>query len=288
MTFEEKIRRLTLKAMFITDNILNRIVLKGGNALDIIYDITGRASLDLDFSISDDFGKDELPKIKSSIEKSLEKIFEPEGLKVFDFDIKERPKGLLPELENFWGGYKIEFKVTELTKFEVDKSNISKLRREAKNVTHHGKKFEIDISKHEYCDGKKQTEYDGYTIYVYTLEMIVFEKLRAICQQMDEYGPIVKTKQKKPRARDFFDIYKILSNSTQIDLSAKENLHLLVACFGKKKVPIEHLKLIGNYRIFHTEEYGVLASTVKASELKDFNFYFNYVLEVVDKLIKAL
>jgi hypothetical protein len=29
------------------------------------------------------------------------------------------------------------------------------------------------------------------TIYVYSPEMIVFEKIRAICQQMEEYGLVV-------------------------------------------------------------------------------------------------
>jgi len=65
---------------------------------------------------------------------------------------------------------------------------LQKLRREAENVAPgHKKTFEIDISKYEYCGGKTQKEYEGYKIYVYSLEMIIFEKLRAICQQTEEY-----------------------------------------------------------------------------------------------------
>jgi hypothetical protein len=33
----DKIKRLTIKAMFLNDDFLNVLVLKGGNALDIVY-----------------------------------------------------------------------------------------------------------------------------------------------------------------------------------------------------------------------------------------------------------
>lgn len=49
---------------------------------------------------------------------------------------------------------------------------------------------------------------EGYKIKVYTLEMIVYEKLRAICQKLPEYKyaqePI------KARPKDFYDIYMIM------------------------------------------------------------------------------
>ena len=50
MDFAE-IRRLTIIALFADDELLRLLVLKGGNALTLVYKLSSRASLDLDFSI---------------------------------------------------------------------------------------------------------------------------------------------------------------------------------------------------------------------------------------------
>lgn len=284
MTFQEKVRRLALKAMFINDALLNRIVLKGGNALDIVYGITDRASLDLDFSMTDDFSRDDLPRIERSIKQSLEKIFAPEGLTVFDVKLEIRPEHSRPEFESFWGGYHVVFKVVDTKSFEKNGANLEQTRREAKVLgSNNGKKFEIDISKYEYCDGKKLTEYDGYSIYVYTLEMIVFEKLRAICQQTKEYHEAIKTN-RRPRPRDFYDIYMIL-NKSKIDLYNAENIVLLKNMFECKQVPIHFLTYIKKDLAFHAIDYKGLKDTVKQSEfLEPFDFYFEYIVKIAEKL----
>jgi len=48
--------------------------------------------------------------------------------------------------------------------------------------------YTIDISRDEFCEGKVQRQFDDYIVYVYSLEMIAAEKLRAICQQMPGYS----------------------------------------------------------------------------------------------------
>jgi predicted nucleotidyltransferase component of viral defense system len=284
MTFQEHVRRLALKAMFINDALLNRIVLKGGNALDIVYGITERASLDLDFSMTDDFTKEDLPRIERSINQSLKKIFDPEGLTVFDVKLEIKPEHIKPEYESFWGGYHVVFKVADTKNFKENGTNIEKTRREAKILgPNNGKKFEIDISKYEFCAGKKLAEYDGYNIYVYTLEMILFEKLRAICQQTEEYQKIIQTN-RKPRARDFYDIFMIL-NKNKIELYNEENQALINHVFECKKVPLHFLTYIKNYRDFHLIGYGGLKDTVKQRELLEpFDFYFEYVTKIAEKL----
>jgi len=50
-----EIRRHTIIALFSDDFLLNRLVLKGGNALEIAHDLVHRGSVDLDFSIPDEF-----------------------------------------------------------------------------------------------------------------------------------------------------------------------------------------------------------------------------------------
>jgi nucleotidyltransferase AbiEii toxin of type IV toxin-antitoxin system len=54
MDFTE-IRRRTIVALFSDDVLFDELVLKGGNAISLIYGHGHRASLDLDFSIADDF-----------------------------------------------------------------------------------------------------------------------------------------------------------------------------------------------------------------------------------------
>jgi predicted nucleotidyltransferase component of viral defense system len=284
MTSEENIRRLAMKAIFTTDLLLKRIVLKGGNALDIVYNLSGRVSIDLDFSLADDFSEQELPIMKTAIEKSLEKTFDPEGLKTFDVKLVKKPQEDRTGRDSFWGGYNVTFKVTDLQHYEKNKGDIQKLSREAKTVASRQRRiFSIDISKYEYCEGKIQKTYDGYTIYVYSLEMIVFEKLRAICQQMEEYQSIIE-KSRTPRARDFYDIY-VIQSSSDLDLYSAANIELLKHIFECKKVPLPFLKLIKNSYGFHINDYNQLKDTVKVSEqLKPFDFYFDYVVNLVDKI----
>ena len=47
----ERIKKLSIIAMFSDDYLMDILVLKGGNAIDIIYGIASRASLDLDLSL---------------------------------------------------------------------------------------------------------------------------------------------------------------------------------------------------------------------------------------------
>lgn len=194
--------------MFSDDYLMEMLVLKGGNALDIVYKIADRASMDLDFSISNKFKEDELIVIEEKIKNSLEKTFREENYVVFNVDFVERPKRIKPGMEDFWGGYRVEFKVIERDKYNENPSDLDYLRKHAAIVgKKQRKRFIIDISKFEYCELKEEVDLDGYTIYVYTPAMLAFEKLRAICQQMPEYSTIVKNPGQSARARDFFDIY---------------------------------------------------------------------------------
>jgi predicted nucleotidyltransferase component of viral defense system len=49
------IRRLVIVAVFSDDVLFNRLVLKGGNAISLVYRYGARGSLDVDFSIEGDF-----------------------------------------------------------------------------------------------------------------------------------------------------------------------------------------------------------------------------------------
>lgn len=148
-----------------------------------------------------------------------------------------------------------------------------------------GPKFSIDISKHEYTIGKVQFELDGFAVYVYTPEMIVCEKLRAICQQMPEYGPVVRRNRAgSPRARDFIDIHDLIS-ARKIDLAERQNRELLVRVFAAKRVSFSLLRRVNQYREFHRTSYPAVVDTVKAGVmLKGFDFYVDFVLDLIKQL----
>jgi predicted nucleotidyltransferase component of viral defense system len=289
LKFLDRVKRLAIIAMFSDDDLMETLVLKGGNLLDTIYGIASRASIDLDFSMETEFPEKDLDSIGGKIRRTLTDTFKAEGLTVFDIRFAKRPKKDSARTFEFWGGYQVEFKVIETRRYEEFKDDLEALRRRAVVVGDgQTKTFTIDISKFEYCIAKQEVDLEeGYTIYVYTPEMMVFEKIRAICQQMPEYGEVVPNPGRSARARDFFDIYTILEHFA-FDLMTEDNQKLLRCIFDAKRVPLNLISLIGNYREFHRPDFSSVRDTVKAGiELKDFDFYFDYVVEKC-KLLKAL
>ena len=271
--------------MFSDDELMDTLVLKGGNVLDLIYGVSIRSSIDIDFSMKSEFEKEELNQIVYKIEKILVNTFNEEDLVVFDINFAEKPKHIKSELKDFWGGYEIEFKVADKNIFSKLKRDISSLRRNALVVgPRQRRKFKIEISKFEYCDTKQKKNYNGYTIYLYTPTMIVFEKLRAICQQMPEYRDIVKSKNQTARARDFVVIYYIV-RSFKIKFNSEENFELLKNIFESKKVPILMINKIDEFREFHRQDFPAVIDTVKTeAKLKDFDFYFDFVIDLCKDL----
>ena len=273
----EQIKRITIIALFSDDDLMDSLVLKGGNALDMIYGIAQRASLDLDFSIDKEFNKSEISTIHDKIRKVLKETFKAKGYEAFDIHFTEVPEHIHATIPDFWGGYPIKFKIIETAKYEDLKLELQTLRVNALEVgPNHERVFKVSISKYEYCATKKETDLDDYTIYVYTPEMIVFEKLRAICQQMPEYTP---NSTKTARARDFFDIYTVMEYF-EIDFTSLNNVSLLKNIFEAKKVPLSLIGEIKRYREYHRPDYISVEATAKPSiKLKTFDFYFDYVID---------
>jgi hypothetical protein len=282
----EKIKKLVIVAMFSDSELESLLVLKGGNAIDIVHKLGTRASVDVDFSIADDLPED-LPKFRERVERALSSTFIPEGYEVFDVNLLPRPEKVSPELEAFWGGYVIEFKLLEAPLFAKLRDDLEAMRRSALKLGQKARFF-IDISRHEYVEGKAQDFLDGYRVFVYSPEMIVCEKLRAICQQMPEYGAIVKRDRPgTARARDFLDIHTLI-DARGIDVGSEENRTLLRNVFAAKRVPLELLGRVHGHREFHRGNYPAVRETVRPGiQVEDFDFYFDFVLEQVGRL-KAL
>lgn len=279
----EQIKRIGVMAMFSDDELFDHLVLKGGNAMDLIHRLSSRASVDLDFSMQHDFPEG-IELFCRRVEHTLVKTFRQHGYEVFDVKMEERPENISKDMVDFWGGCKVEFKLIGADKFEKLFGDISELRKNALQIGQ-GKKFLIDISRFEYTLGKNEAYLEGYRIYVYSPEMIVCEKLRAICQQMPEYGPVIRrSRAGSARARDFLDIY-VLINSLRLDISTEENRTILTEMFKVKKVPLPFLGLIKNYQEFHKVDFPAVVATVKVGmSIESFDFYFDFVLRLVDQL----
>jgi predicted nucleotidyltransferase component of viral defense system len=279
----ERIKKLAITAMFSDDELFDILVLKGGNAMDLVHRLSSRASIDLDFSMSHDF-PDGLNAFRIRVERALVNTFRIDGFEAFDIKMTEKPNQVTADMADFWGGYGVEFKLISSTLYEQYRENIDELRKYALQIGQ-GKKFLIDISRFEYIEQKKEFEFDGYRIFVYTPEMIVCEKLRAICQQMESYGSVIKRERAgSPRARDFLDIYVLIS-SLNLNIGSAENFELLKEMFKVKRVPLKLLEEIEIQREFHNTSFQALRATVKAGvQLKEFDFYFDYVLQLVAKL----
>ena len=80
----EKIKKLTISALLADDLLMGVLVLKGGNALGLAYDITNRGSLDIDFSMAKDFTDSEKNRIKNQATYLLNDEFNKEGLRAIE------------------------------------------------------------------------------------------------------------------------------------------------------------------------------------------------------------
>jgi hypothetical protein len=281
----ERIKKLAVMAMFSDDELLDELVLKGGNAMALIHKLTSRDSIDLDFSMRHDFPGG-VESVQRRIEVALQRTFRPAGYEPFDFKMAEKPAQVSADLAGFWGGYAVEFKLVTNAQFAADKDHPEKLSRSALSIGQ-GRKFLIDISRFEYVDDKEQNELDGYRIYVYSPTMIACEKLRAICQQMEEYAPIIKRNNRpgSQRARDFLDIYTLVE-TLKLDLLAPKAIDMTREMFRLKHVELEWLGNIEKYRDFHRQGYPAVQATVDPKlQLKAYDFYVAYVVALAGQVL---
>jgi len=150
MNFEQ-IKESIIVAMFSDDELMERFVLKGGTALDLVYPRpSGRSSIDIDLSMKDDFEETQLPVVKKRIEELLSREFRANGYEVIDCDLKSRPSKRSDGLPDFWGGYSLQFKLVQTDIYQKLINKKEALRKQSETVAgSQQRKFKIDISKYE-------------------------------------------------------------------------------------------------------------------------------------------
>lgn len=285
-----KIKRIAIIALASDDELVESLVLKGGNAIDLLdfNDAISRTSFDLDYSIvKGDFSEEE-KTISKRIEATLNQTFLENGYIIIDYKFLSKPKNISERVADFWGGYNVKFKVVDKKTFDEIKGNIDKLRKASFSLNpNHSTVFELEFSKFEHTEQKIAIDVDGYKIYIYTPEMIVFEKIRAICQQIPEYKEVIASFNPRARARDFYDIHLIMEMH-EIDPSTKENKELIQQIFEAKKVPTSFIKKIRENKNFHVDNWKSVIDTVSPyEEIQGFDYYFDFVLQKFENITFA-
>ena len=281
-------RKLVILAIFSDDELSKLFSLKGGSALDLIHKITYRSSMDVDVAMQDDIASEDMIVIEKKLETALQNTFNEYDppYSIFQFKFEKRPFKENVKAKKFWGGYRVEFKIRKGIHPIHDLPNPQKAAREAEiiNPVSQSKKFIIDISKYEFTEPSEFKYLEGYSIKVYTLEMIVYEKLRAICQKLPEYEyaqePI------KARPKDFYDIYMIMKNQPHIKFEFLK-LDILKEFFNKKAVPLNLLFKIQQYKKSVFDE-GIeqLEKTLHNTELIDFESekIFEFIIDGINRI----
>lgn len=284
-----KYRNLTIQGIFSNDDLMEILTLKGGNAMQLL-EITDRASQDLDFSIRQGI------KLSAEVEgvafkESLDRIFEEEGLKVIDYKFVCKPKKSKSVLPPFWGGYGIEFKLITNEFYEkYGPENPQALSVRAESLEGGKKKIEIDISLEEYTEPRIEMELEDITIYLYSPLMIIYEKMRALCQQLPDY-PLASTE--KVRARDLYDIYIAITKSKGSlleEIYNEKNLYIIKEMFKTKDVDIGLLRKIKDYKDNLEQDYKdrVIPQISEKSEKPNFEYLFSYNLKIINEMYELI
>ncbi len=282
MDFVE-IRRAIVTAIFSDAMLLDLLVLKGGNALELVYDVIHRGSLDIDLATAADL--DDTEEVERRLFAVLGSRFAVLGYELFDQRFGPRPKTPGPHKPPTWGGYLAEFKLIGATDAHGLGGDVEKMRRQAHTIGPVQQRvFRIEISKFEYCAAGTLAEVSGCTVRAYTLEMCALEKLRALCQQMDEYPYTEGTR--RARARDFYDLQAIVERAG-VDLGSESNRDLCRLIFAAKDVPLGLMGKIAEAREFHRPDWDQVRLTVPG-RVMDFDYYFDYVVRLVVPKLKAL
>jgi len=272
----DQVRKLILKALYGDDLLSNQLVLKGGSALSLVYNVGGRTSLDLDFSIEFDFV--DTARVADRIEAVLVSTFAEVGIRVFDFEFRSKPKSRNVE---WWGGYLAEFKLISESLAGTLGFKLDDMRRQAFTIGpgSQRRRYVIEISKFEYVAEKVVRRVDGFDVCVYSPLLLATEKLRALVQQHPDYG-LIDEPSKRSRARDLFDIWAI-SDFFSIRLEA--HLETVKAVFGAKGVDLHLLRKLPELRALHIASWPDVELSVPR-RLESFDFYFEFVVSAARQL----
>lgn len=276
MTIEEVLREVII-AIYGSPRLAKLLILKGGSAMRMFDDLRSRLSFDADFSIEKPLKQ--VAPVKNEMKKCLTSQFSDHGFDIIDFHFDRKPKVAKKGLPEWWGGWACEFKL--VSRKHRGKSLDVKRRYALKPEPSPSPKITIDLSEHEYCGKRRTKTVDGSKIQAYSKEMLVLEKLRAICQQHPEYP---YRQERKNRARDFYDIYALtIDTSREFIDRCKQHLK---AVFDVKDAGLWLLRALWDDPDFIDEfrrGFELVKNTV-SGKVEDFDTYLEHVRFLVQDI----
>ena len=271
----EELLDICIVALFRDQNLAQTLFLKGGSALRIFGDDDSRLSIDVDFSAANPIRDSD--KFFRHVHVGLSAELKKHGFAVIDFKSERRPSKPRKGAPENWGGWCCSFKLVEQVRAGEALEN--QRRRALIPDGANSSVIRLDISEAEYCGSIRSKTVKGVRIQGYTRELLILEKIRAICQQHRGY----KFALGKNRARDFFDIYR-LSGEIDDKLVGECQLHL-AKVFEAKKVPIELLGVFWDEEFIDDQRRGFkeVEETVRDHIVK-----FDICLEHIRYFVKLL
>ncbi|NOK14230.1 nucleotidyl transferase AbiEii/AbiGii toxin family protein [Corallococcus exercitus] len=100
-TFAFELAVLTASAIASSASLMDRLVLKGGNALQLIHQLGARASMDLDYSMEGDV--EDADALGRELETALSSRFSAAGYALIDFRFGPKPSTSGPGFRNCIG-----------------------------------------------------------------------------------------------------------------------------------------------------------------------------------------
>ena len=285
----DEIRLTVIKAIFSTPHLEEILTLKGGNAMKL-QGLTDRESQDLDFSIKENIRLSKEQDSPLFLDR-LQNEFNQLGYQVVSFKFEEKPSTKKKWTPPFWGGYKIDFSILKEEVFNtLSEAQLKNINAFAESIEDGKKKIQIDLSFDEYTDPRIKETIDDIDVYLYSPLMIIYEKIRASCQQLPEYTVGMN----KKRARDLFDIYTILTNIKHIDLYDEvlnpDNLYIIDKMFSIKTVSIELIPKIETIKEELRDDYlnKVIPQVPGDQSTPDFDYLFEFNKELFMKVYHLL
>lgn len=282
----EEVIQTCIYSIYKTTDLAEDLVLKGGQALRIVEQVSDRFSTDLDFSVSDEIKQYKI--FFEHLDNALLEGFKSLGFHIFDFKYERRPEITKRGFPDTWKGWQYSFKIIENEKSHLE---IEKRRRESlRPIGAGGSTITFDISEFEYCGSSQKLKIkDGVEIIAYSRPLLAVEKIRALCQKHKDYK--YGKEHHLPRARDYFDIEKLYAKSLKKgegDIFIKEAAKVLIPCFSKKEVDIEILDKIfeKDFLTVQENDWKSVTSTVKDAD--SFEYYVEILKQVIERIKELL
>ena len=262
-------------AIYQSNELSDLLILKGGGAIRLFDGLDSRLSIDADFSTK---GAISAEVLYTAINTNVARAFDALGYDVIDLRVERRPKKRRKGFPEKWGGWSCKFKLVDSK--HGDKTQETRRRNALVPEGANSSVIELDISEYEFCGKQRKRRLHKTWVKAYSREMLVLEKIRAICQQHPDYP---YRQQSKNRARDFYDIYQ-LTNDINNDFVSRCRRYLK-RVFDAKWVSLELLEKLWDDEFVDEIKRGFpqVRDSVKG-KLYDFDVYLEHLRFLVREI----